>query len=154
MSLPTVIQRLPAIQWIRDLSGATSSTAYPTSASAGVRVEDLPVTTSRLMLGPRIHVLVDYFISTGTASVTVSAYGYASSGSAVLTTTPKWVWIATLNGAASITASTSKWSPDASTIRYAEAISVSGQQYDRFATRVVVAGSNDLVTTHIGFEVG
>lgn len=152
--MQTIIQRLPAIQWVRDLSAATASTAFPTASTAGVRVEDCALTPSRNIAGPRVHVLLDYFISTGTASVTAALYGYAAEGSSVLVAAPKWVWIASLNGGSSITANTSKWSPDASTIRYAEAFNYSGQQYTRFATRVVVAGSNDLVTTHIGFEVG
>jgi len=149
-----MMTRLPAIQWVRDLSGVTSSTAFPSSSTAGVRVEDLPTNPSRLMTGSRVHVLLDYFISTGTVSVTGALYGYASEGSTVLAAAPKWVYIGSLNGGSSMTVNTSKWSPDASTIRHSEAFAYSGQQFTRFATRVVVAGSNDLVTTHIGFEIG
>lgn len=148
------IQRLPKIQWIRDLNGVSANTAFPSSGTAGVKPEDLAAGPSPNMLGPRVHVLVDYVISTGTASVTASLVGYADTGNAALAASPRWVWIKTLNGGSSIAAQTSKWSPDASTIRYAEAIDVGGAQYSRYATRLVMAGANETVTTYIGFEVG
>ncbi len=145
-------QRLPAIQWLRNLNGVTASSSFPTLSTQGVAPESLRAGPSRNMAGPRVHVAVDYFISTGTASFTASLLGLAAAGT-VFEAAPRWFFIKALNGGSSITASTSKWSPDASTIQYSEVIDIGGAQYDRYSTKVVVAGSNDLVTTHIGFEI-
>jgi len=149
-----IITRAPKIQWVRDLNGVSANTAAPTTGTNGVSVDSLTATVSPNMLGPKVHVLVDYFISTGTASVTASLWGYADTGNAALTTSPRWVWIKTLNGGSSIAALTSKWSPDASTIRYSEVVDIGGAQYSRYATRLIMTGSNETTTTYVGFEVG
>lgn len=135
-----------AIQWRRDLNGSTSSTVYPTSATDGVAI---PGNTGRD--GSRVHVAVDYTVGSGTMSLQVGVYGYTYASTTWATST--WVYLGSLNGGASITADTGKWSQSATRLTLAEVFSVSGENYQRIATRSIPGGTSPVVSTYVGFAV-
>lgn len=133
------------IVWTADLAGTTTVTTYPTSSTAGIAK---PAVTGRA--ASRVHVGVDYTAASGTLSLTVALYGYATTG----WTTSTWVYLGSLNGGSSIAADTAKWSQSATRITLAEVFSVSGENYARYATRVgPPGGSSPVVSTYIGFPL-
>lgn len=135
------------IQWIQSLDGSTSTTVYPSGASAGVAAPNVRRNAARVHLGAEI---------TGTTvSTIISLYGYTdamASGTGATWATSTWVFLGSLNGGASITTNTSTWSSAATRTAFAEVFSVSGANYSRYATRAVgTSGTNPLVSTYIGF---
>ena len=144
--------RHPKIVYIRHWNATTSVTPYPSGATDGVKAGDLVNTPADAQLGQRVHVAIDYTVTSGTMSATTALYGYTTSGTA-MAASPRWLWIGSMNSGTSMAADTSKWSPDVSTIRSSESFSISGQQFDRFATRSVFSGTGVAVSTFVGFEV-
>jgi len=135
------------IQWSQDLNGSTSTTVYPSGASAGVAAPNARRNASRVHVGTEI---------TGTTvSTIISLYGYTdamSAGTAATWATSTWVYLGALNNGSSITPNTSTWSSSATRTAFAEVFSVSGNNYSRYATRAVgTSGTNPLVSTYIGF---
>ncbi len=136
------------ISWVRDLSASASTTAYPTSTTAGVII---PSTSAAGYLGSRTHVLVEHAVASGTVSLTVAVYGLPRI-MGDMTTSPTWAYLGSFNNAASMAADTSKWSPDTSTIRVAEVFTVAAANYERLATRQIAPGGTTVsTTTYIGF---
>lgn len=141
-----------AIKWSQDLNGSVLTTVYPSGGTAGVPIPSLGRTANR------IHIGLDYTVASGTMSITIPVYGYTiplsagtgSSGSWLSTST--WVYLGSLNGGANIAADTSKWSPSATRISFAEVFTVSGENYSRIATRNYAAGgTSPVVSTYVGF---
>lgn len=136
------------ISWNRDLNSSASTTAYPTSTTAGVRV---PTTKAEGNLGTRAHVLAEHSVASGTVSLTLALYGLPRV-MGDMTTSPTWAYLGSFNSGTSMAADTSKWSPDASTIRVAEVFTVSAANYERLTTRQIAPGGTTVsTTTYIGF---
>ena len=145
-------QREPSITWSQDLAGSTSATVYPTLATNGVAIPGTGHATNR------VHIGVDYIVGSGTMSLTVGVYGLTTPKSALGTSdtwlgTSTWVYLGSLNGGSSITADTQKWSQSATRITLTEVFSVSGENYQRVATRSIPGGTNPVVSTYVGFCV-
>jgi hypothetical protein len=141
--MPGMQLREGRVDWVADLAGSTSSTVYPSGATAGVTPPNPGRSASRL------HVFVDYTVASGTMSLNVSLYGYT--GGSATPATPAWVYLGALNGGSSITANTSTWSQSATRITLAEVFSVSGENFSRYATRSVPGGTSPVVSTWVGF---
>lgn len=146
-----MMQREPSIDWVQDLAGSTAVTVYPTLATNGV-----PIPTAGSVAN-RVHIGVDYTAASGTLSLTVSVYGLTTPLSAGGTAgtwlgTSTWTYLGPLNGGLSITADTAKWSASATRIILSEVFSISGNNYQRIATRIgPPGGSSPVVSTYVGF---
>jgi len=145
-------QREAKISWVQDLNASTSTTVFPSGASAGV-----PTLTAYGRGANRVHVGVDYRVASGTMSVQLALYGYTQPTSSTVSgswSTATWVYLGALNGGASITTNTATWSESATHIAFAEVFSVAVDNYDRFATRAYgTGGSSPLVSTYVGFAM-
>ncbi len=134
--------------WVRDLNASTATTVFPTASTAGVVV---PSTISEGRAGSRVHALVRHTVASGTVSLTMALYGYSSRGDF---SGGGWSYLGSFNNGSSMAADTSKWSPDASTINTVEVFTVSGANFERFATRQIgPGGTTPTTTTYIGFPV-
>ena len=132
------------ILFTQDLAGSTSTTPYPSGATAGVPVPGNPGRD-----GTRVHVAVDYTVASGTMSLTVPVYGYTWPSNTL--PNPIWVYLGALNGGTSITNNTSSSAQSATRITLAEVFSMSGENYQRYATRSIPGGTSPVVSTYIGF---
>lgn len=142
------------IRWAQDLNASTSTTAYPTLATQGVSTGAV-ITGGPAMLrsANRIYVHVDYADTVGATSCAVHVYGYASSGT--FAASPRWMWIGAMNKGAPM-AGTGAGGVAASALRVlsTEAFIVSGDNFERYATRSLVpAGTAPTVSTFIGFPM-
>lgn len=141
----TQLQEGPIV-WYRDLNAVSVTTAFPTLATEGVAVP-------AGQLGSRVHIRVRHTQASGTLSCNVSVLGFAPAGT--YGSADRWVYLGGLNSGSSMAADTSKWSSDANALDVAEVFSASGQNYTRYATRVVApGGTTPVTTTDIGFAVG
>jgi hypothetical protein len=135
------------IQWSRDLNASTATTVFPSLATDGVAI---PAYTGRN--GPRVHIMLDYTVGSGVMSTQIPVYGYANPSTTLAAST--WVYLGSLNGGASITADTSRWSASATRIVLAEVFAVSGENYSRIATRAYApGGTSPVVSTYVGFPI-
>jgi hypothetical protein len=137
------------IYWIRDLDRSASTTAYPTSTTAGVVI---PATKAAGYLGSRVHVYLEATVAAGSAiSVTAALYGLPRV-MGDMTTSPSWAYLGSFNNGSSMTADTSKWSNTTADIRVAEVFTAAPANYERFATRQIgSSGTGLFTTTYIGF---
>ncbi len=136
------------IAWIRDLNGSTGTTVFPSASTAGVAKEDLTA-GGRQGAARRVHVAVDYTVSSGTMSCLIGVYGFANKGA--LTST--WCYLGAFNGGSPVTASTLN-SASSTRIVLAEVFEMSTDNYSRLATRSIVPGGNSpVVSTYIGIPV-
>ncbi len=136
------------VSWVRDLSASAATTAYMTATTAGVAI---PAAWAHGNLGNRTHALVEHSIASGTLSLVVAVYGLPRI-MGDMTTSPKWDYLGSFNSGSSMAVDTSKWSPDASTIRVAEVFSFSAANYERLASRQIAPGGvTPSTTTYFGF---
>lgn len=136
------------VQWVRDLNASTSTTAYPTLSTQGVKV---PSNMQEGNAGSRVHIMCRHAVASGVMSLYVSVYGYSATGDF---SAGGWSYLGSFNNASSMAADTSKWSPDASTISTVEVFSMSGANYQRIATRQIAPGGTGVSTdTYVGFPV-
>lgn len=144
------VNREPSIIWAQHLDASTSATVYPTLATDGVAIPGTGHAANR------VHIGVDYTVASGTMSLTVGVYGLTTPLSAGGTAgkwigTSTWVYLGSLNGGSSITADTQKWSQSTTRITLTEVFSVSGENYQRIATRSIPGGTTPVVSTYVGF---
>lgn len=137
--MATVTLRRGEVQFTQDLSGATTTTTFPSSSSGGVpKVAGYG--------GERIHVATSYEAASGVLSTDIHLYGYSAQ-------TGRWHWIQQMYGG-SLTARQDKWSAGNTVSAYAVAVAdFSADNYDRYATRCISpGGTSPVVSTWIGFE--
>jgi hypothetical protein len=132
------------VDWIQDLAGSTAATPYPSASTDGVGLSGMATGASG-HASNRLFVMARVQITTGTLSCTVPVYGYSAQAG-------NWSYLGSLNGGSSIAASTSKWSPDASTAVLTEYFSVAPRNFERFATRCI-PGTNHIVSTWVGIPL-
>lgn len=137
------------VWWVRDLNASTSTTVFPSASTDGIA---LPTTFGTGRAASKIHVGVDMSVSGGTLSCFVSVYGYATSGT--LNSAPRWFHIGTMNSGSAMAANGATHSSSANTLTRAETFSISGENYERFATRSIApGGTSPVVSTYIGFPL-
>lgn len=145
------------IRFVQDLNGSTTSTAHPTNSGHGGVVPSLPDGSRPGGRGGRVVIMARGQIAAAPMSFEVHVYGKDAA-------TGYWGYINSLNGGASIVATT-VLGPNTSTAVIIEGLTYKNQasvpvlveNFSAFATRMVCSGvattSLHVVSTYVGCAI-
>ena len=145
------------ILWVQDLNASTSTTVFPSGASAGVAKENattgVPAGGVTPMRGSnRIYLAVDYADTVGATSCSIHLYGYADRGA--FAASPRWLWCGAMNRGLPIAGTTANGLQAPLRVLSTEPINISCDNFSRYATRSLVpAGTAPTISTFIGFPL-